>query len=334
MKKYLYLLLFLNSLVGFSQTESWNKAPKELVDLYKSAYQKYNTGNLLEAISDVTKATKIDSNYRAAYAFRGDLFYQLKDYSSALKDYNKSLEISQYNSFRTLASIGHVKFELKDYTASFKIFTKLESEGIDIGVKYYKAISAYHLKEYKIAIEGFNKSILFHSNEGNSLGYQGDTKACYYRGNSKFQLKDYAGAVKDYDIVISRKKSSFTSLSYYERGLAKKNIKQPYATDFKKACELGVEEACELYSVFASTYPTKISLDITEKNMKEFSSETSLKPGDQVIFKSRRSKIRGVISEVITSGSEYLITNTENITDLKSINKQLKIKTNKIVGYK
>ena len=244
MKKTLILFIFISSSL-FSQKERWNNASKELVDLYKSAYEKYRKNDIQESINDLTIAIEIDSNYRSAYAFRGQLYKSQKLYSKAFLDYSKALEISDYNSYRTLKDIGYIRFELKEYDESFKIFNKLEKEdGVDIRTKYMRAISAYYLEDYETAIEGFNKSIIFDHQEGNWLGYKGETKACYFRANSKLKLNKYEEAIKDYNLVISRKESPYRDKAYYERGFAKKQLNLPYQIDFYKSCELGYEIAC------------------------------------------------------------------------------------------
>ena len=244
MKKILILFIFISSSL-FSQKNRWDNASKELVDLYKSAYEQYRKNEIHEAINDLTNAIEIDSNYRSAYAFRGQLYKVQKLYSKAFLDYSKALEISDYNSFSTLKDIGYIRFELEEYDESFKIFNKLEKkDGVDIGTKYMRAISAYYLEDYETAIEGFNKSIIFDHQEGNWLGYKGETKACYYRANSKLKLNKYEEAIKDYNLVISREKSPYKDKAYYERGFAKKQLNLPYQIDFYKSCELGYEIAC------------------------------------------------------------------------------------------
>ena len=244
MKKILILLIFISTSL-FSQKNRWDNASKELVDLYKSAYEKNRKNEIQEAINDLTKAIEIDSNYRSAYTFRGQLYKGQKLYSKAFLDYSKALEISDFNSFSTLKDIGYIRFELEEYDESFKIFNKLEKkDGVDIGTKYMRAISAYYLEDYETAIEGFNKSIIFDHQEGNWLGYKGETKACYYRANSKLKLNKYEEAIKDYNLVISREKSPYKGKAYYERGFAKKQLNLPYQIDFYKSCELGYEIAC------------------------------------------------------------------------------------------
>ncbi|MDB0011739.1 hypothetical protein N9E20_02910 [Crocinitomicaceae bacterium] len=260
-----FLLLLLTSYTVFAQTEAWDMAPKELVELQNSAYSKCRKGDTLGAISDLTEAINRDSTYRSAYAFRGDLYRYLKEYSNALLDYEKALEISDYNSFMTQEGIGRLKFETKEYASAYNIYTDLvERDPIDIGVKYFKALSAYYLQDYFVAIEELNNAILFDNGEGNSLGFEGDTKACYYRANSKLKLKQYAEAIKDYDLVILRSSPSHTASTYYQRGLAKKSLNLSYLGDFYKACELGLEKACYL----DTDKQVKTQLPHVEKSLK------------------------------------------------------------------
>ena len=128
MKILIFLLALIpNSLI--SQIGAWDDAPKELVDLYSLAYEKSRNNETKQAIDVLTNAIAIDSNYRAAYAFRGGLYRKIKDDKNALLDFSKALEIGDYNSFRTIGDIGYLRFDLKEYAASFEIFNKLEKGG-------------------------------------------------------------------------------------------------------------------------------------------------------------------------------------------------------------
>jgi tetratricopeptide (TPR) repeat protein len=249
MKKTISFILILTSFTVFAQTESWDNAPKELVGLYNSACAKCKAGDTLSAISDLTKSIQLDSNYRAAYAFRGELYRNQKNYQTALLDFKKALAISDYNSFRTEESIGRLKFDTKEYASSYKIYADLvKRDSVDIAVKYYKALSAYYLKDYSVALSELNNAILFQSSEGNNLGFEVETKAYYYRAQSKLKLKQFAEAIEDYELVISRNPPRFTSLAHYEIGLAKQGLNLSYLGDFYRACEMGVEKACYLDS--------------------------------------------------------------------------------------
>lgn len=56
--------------------------------------EKYKLGDYSGAISDYNKAIEIDSNNVHAYAGRGNAKYNLKDYYGAISDCNKAIKIS------------------------------------------------------------------------------------------------------------------------------------------------------------------------------------------------------------------------------------------------
>lgn len=322
MKILIFLLALIpNSLI--SQIGAWDDAPKELVDLYSLAYEKSRNNETKQAIDVLTNAIAIDSNYRAAYALRGGLYRKIKDDKNALLDFSKALEIGDYNSFRTIGDIGYLRFDLKEYAASFEIFNKLEKGGVDIGVKYMKAISAYYLEEYEIAIQGFNNSILFHHNEGNWLGEEGETKACYYRANSKLKLNKYEEAIKDYDIVISRAYSPFYALAHYERGLAKKSLNKPFVSDFYKSCELGYGIACFVDSskevAIKLPKPTSVWKTSVKKLIKKstYDSENDNYEYKGLILKIEEEEIEHIYSLELKASS---ISNTHKVVRLTSNN--------------
>ena len=68
----------------------------------------------------------------------------------------------------------------------------------------------------------------------------------YYRGNSKFKLYDYIGAIDDYSRSIELNPNN--KMSYFNRGLSKLGLKQKEngCLDLSKAGELGFEFAYEV----------------------------------------------------------------------------------------
>ena len=60
---------------------------------YNSGIDKYNANNFSGAISDYNKAIEINPNYSNAYLNRGVAKRKLKDYYGAISDYNKAIEI-------------------------------------------------------------------------------------------------------------------------------------------------------------------------------------------------------------------------------------------------
>jgi tetratricopeptide (TPR) repeat protein len=270
MKKIICCFIVLRSFGIFAQTSA--------IDFYNAAADNVKRGFVSEAISDYTQAIELDSSYADAYRSRGYLLERINDDSGAMADYTTYIVLEPANSFRVLSALGKIKYGLKDYSESLKIFTEcVAQDGVDIGLKYWKAMSAYHLKDYKSAIASFNKAIQFNHNEGNWLGYKGETEAMYYRGNAKLNLNDLYGAIQDYSLIISRDSlqiamkygssvSQFTPLAYYKRGLAKEKAGLPFSSDYKKACYYEIEEACEAYLAFALNHPSEANKEIIKKN--------------------------------------------------------------------
>jgi tetratricopeptide (TPR) repeat protein len=64
-------------------------------------------------------------------------------------------------------------------------------------------------------------------------------------GTIKFYLKDYKGAIADYNKAISLN-PDFANV-YNSRAIIKYYLNQEYCTDFKKACSLGI---CDAYNKF------------------------------------------------------------------------------------
>jgi tetratricopeptide (TPR) repeat protein len=70
--------------------------------------------------------------------------------------------------------------------------------------------------------------------------------AFYLRGNTKYLLKDYKGAVTDYNRAIELNPEN--RMAYYNRGFANTKLGNKIASraDFSKAAELGIKESADL----------------------------------------------------------------------------------------
>jgi len=66
------------------------------------------------------------------------------------------------------------------------------------------------------------------------------------RGFSKGNLEDYSGAIADFTKAIELDPEYGDA--YCNRGIAKEKAGLPYCSDYKKACELGYEDACGYYN--------------------------------------------------------------------------------------
>lgn len=97
-----------------------------------------------------------------------------------------------------------------------------------------KAFTYANNGNHYVAIEYYTKSIENNENLRN---------AYFNRAVSYSKLKKYNKELKDYNKVI--KIDPLFIDAYKNRGLVKKLLNYPYCDDFKKACSLGDEKACE-----------------------------------------------------------------------------------------
>lgn len=111
--------------------------------------------------------------------------------------------------------------EKKNYNEVIKICNEILNTNNEDEIAYfYRGSSKYYLKEYKGAIEDYNKVIELNPNE---IAY-------LQRGDCKKYIKEYKEAIKDYDKVIELNPNN--EYSYLQRGYCKNNIEE-----YKEAIE-------------------------------------------------------------------------------------------------
>lgn len=66
---------------------------KSYKDYYESGYQKHNSGDFQNAISDFSKCLELNPNYADAYNFRGMAKYKSGNISGACSDWNRASEL-------------------------------------------------------------------------------------------------------------------------------------------------------------------------------------------------------------------------------------------------
>jgi tetratricopeptide (TPR) repeat protein len=153
---------------------------------------------------------------------------QIKQTTELLKDC-KSCETFYYA--RAIA-----KEEIEDFYGALEDYRKVNSllGGSTIASR---SIAEVHKKmeNYIGAIIEYTKMI-----NNNDLGLSG---IYYDRANCKFKLKDYCGAISDYDMTIELNPND--KFAYYNRGSAKYNLNQKNSAciDWSKAGELGYSDA-------------------------------------------------------------------------------------------
>lgn len=151
-----------------------------------------NIGQWAMAIEDYSKLIQLDPNNKDFYSNRAFANYSLKTpegYQAAVADYNKIVEMG-FADEQTYNSLTVLNNALKNYTASIAAFDKLLElkGGEDAGILYDRGTAKYNNKDYKGAIEDFNKVLEANPEHINALKR---------RATSKTRLGDKAGAQQD-----------------------------------------------------------------------------------------------------------------------------------------
>lgn len=227
------------------------------------------TGFYDEGLSEINKALHIKPLYNSGLTMRAELYMGKKDYEKALADIEIVLD-KEPNYARAISDLGVIYFIKGDYKTArkkLKLASKLNPESYVILNNI--GIVELNRGSYGKAITNFTKALKL---TVNYLSYTG-------RGASKYYLRDYDGALKDYQKAFELNSNSpqllinigliyynFNDINtavsffntalkidnnnkngYYNRGLAYYEIgkyKEALA-DFEKSCELGFKRACE-----------------------------------------------------------------------------------------
>ena len=155
---------------------------------YKKGLKKYDQKDFKGAISDFTKAIKINSEYADAYEERGKAKDALSDFEGAISDFTKAIKINPkfgdafYNR-------GLSKGELKDFKGAISDFTKaIKINPKDGDAFFNRGLSKGELKDFKGAISDYTKAIKIDPN---------NYDAYFNRGLARVELGDHKSGVLD-----------------------------------------------------------------------------------------------------------------------------------------
>lgn len=234
---------------------------KKKIEEIKKISKKGNTAEALAKCEEIIKkndvSSKISKEIEELYSLKAVLKIDLEDYSGAILDCTKALELNfEKKDFYYIRAVAETKFKnyekaIKDYTEVIKLSPGIEEAYAGRGMsnailgKYQEAINDYtkvieiNEKSYKsYYFRGFLYGKLNDSRRAiedytKALNIKGDyIEALTNRGIEYHKLKDYINAVKDYQkakkIGISSKKEKLKEmdLTFKEEKISNKDIEQ------------------------------------------------------------------------------------------------------------
>jgi tetratricopeptide (TPR) repeat protein len=209
---------------------------------FKLGEEKYNTEDYSGAILNYSKAIEINPKNLYYYYNRGSAKLNSDDYIGAINDFTKSIELNldPKGGAGAYQRRGTAKFYIKDNAGASADFSK----AIELDPKDYVSYSSRgYLKleslDYTGAIDDYSKAIAL------------NPKSYYYyinRGDAKTELKDYTGAINDYTTAI--KLDPLNASGYIYRSRTK--VRQGQYNDAILDCNIAIEIAPKEVGAFCN----------------------------------------------------------------------------------
>ncbi|WP_083786865.1 serine protease [Gloeothece verrucosa] len=286
-----------------------NPSSQTKQDLAKAYYAKgltlWFTRDLSQSAQEFIHAIQQDDQFYSAWRWLGYDLFLMRNYTDALKVYNKLFEMNPKGDFvlytergSVLAYSGHYQEAIADYNKAIELKPHPWA--------YNKRGLAYsELEEYQKAIADFNKTIELepdadyaYNNRGNVYKDLKDydkaladyNKAISYnyvgaynnRGNLYLDLKEYQKALADFNKGIEI--DSENSLLYGNRGRVYSELKdyKKAFDDYSKAIEINPNQS------FYYTLRARVSQDLKDYNtvIKDYTKVIELKPEQEKIVEA------------------------------------------------
>jgi len=169
---------------------------KDAINYYNCGFEEVINKDFTLAISNLSQAINMDTNYFNAYVARADAYIQLRNYDLALKDCNKALELKPNDSLALYrkADLFYVFEKYKEAISFYNLSIQYSSNNKKRNTYYFRGMSYFYLKNYDSAISDFSTVLELYGDEVNSYLMRA---SCYIR-------KDiYLSASKDIKQAMS-----------------------------------------------------------------------------------------------------------------------------------
>ena len=144
--------------------------------------------NPQKAIELLTEVVSLQPDFENAYSARGNAYSHLKEYQTALDDYNKAIQLKPDNSF-FFNNRGNVYNDLKQYQQALEDYNTAIQLKPNNSFFFNNRGNVYNdLNQYKQAIEDYNEAIRLKPD---------DATAYHNRGNAYFIRGDVETGCRD-----------------------------------------------------------------------------------------------------------------------------------------
>jgi tetratricopeptide (TPR) repeat protein len=219
-----------------------NKNPNVYFGYWMRGNFEKHDGNLQAALDDYNTSIRLDSSFDDAFFNRGIVYDVLGNTKAAIHDYTSSIRINPklpdvYN------NRGWAHFVSGDTSLAILDLNKAIALKPTYTLAYNNRGWVYlQSGKTKEALSDFNKAFVLDSNFDKPL---------YNMAGLKENTGDYAGAIKDFDHILTRYPKDANT--YYFRGIAYLNLKDTVVAckSWEQAAGLGNQQALQLLSKYA-----------------------------------------------------------------------------------
>ena len=201
------------------------------------ALRAFNLGNYNEALDGNTKALQLGNSYGSqALLNRAKTYIRLGKNQKALEDYALTIKMKDQNLKQAHFDRGQLYMRMNEKKLALEDFKKVvEINPNNLQLTWDIGRVSYEIEEYTDALSFYSKAI--------DRIDKPQAQMLLVRGEVFEKLKNYQAAIQDYTRVIEMKQN--LANAHYLRGQATARLGDTEAAcvDWKKAAELGHEEA-------------------------------------------------------------------------------------------
>lgn len=208
-------------------------------DFLIEGFKKRANFDFQEALTAFNQAIALQPNYALAYYYRMEARLALKDAEGALADQKRYILLSNLSKGPSYASVPPLmKFSINSARSpgeapfSLETLNNLAKEDSDNAmIRYLRGTQRFSERDYKGAIEDFNKFLQLTPESGLKL------LISEYKSNAMLELKDYQGTKTFLDKMIQEEPSPYKYKLFCNRAEAR------YALGDRKGAQADLEAA-------------------------------------------------------------------------------------------
>jgi tetratricopeptide (TPR) repeat protein len=189
----------------------------------------FKLGHYELAIANFNQVNKLDTAIKVVHLYKGFAYRQLGDSENSLKSFSKYMKTQDNLSALDYNLIGKARMEVGDMDGAIKNFELALSEKSGESQYYYLFLALYDKAEYRQALQQINLAI---AENKEFYGYY------LNRGNTRLMLGQFTTALEDYNYALSLEPSVPDSYFLRGRALDTLNRHDLAIIDFTKAIEL------------------------------------------------------------------------------------------------